>query len=129
MIWYGSFILRRERKDRIIEMDVYEKWKLTDLRNEFAIVIVKLKNIKAQKYLRNNTWFNSYYIIAFFNKEMTLIFSFVCEYVKERRKALIKLRPQQSFNYTQFANYLAPYNFVKKKIIIIIIRKKKKKKN
>ena len=59
---------------------------------------------------------------------MTLIFSFVCEYVKERRKALIKLRPQQSFNYTQFANYLAPYNFVKKKIIIIIIRKKKKKK-
>ena len=45
---------------------------------------------------------------------MTLIFSFVCEYVKERRKALIKLRSQQSFNYTQFANYLAPYNFVKK---------------
>ena len=45
---------------------------------------------------------------------MTLIFSFVCEYVKERWKALIKPRSQQSFNYTQFANYLAPFNFVKK---------------
>ena len=68
MIWYGSIILRREWNDRINEMDVYkvkaygfEKW-------------ICSSDCKAQKYLRNNTWFNSYYIIAFLIKEWLLFF-------------------------------------------------------
>ena len=70
MIWYGLFILRREWNDRIKEMDLYEKWKITDFRNEIAAVILKLKKILETTHDSKKNCFS--------NKGMTIIFSFVC---------------------------------------------------
>ena len=94
-----------------------EKWKLTNMINEFVAVTLKLTILRDSDIIQ----FLLYNFIKYnflFNKGMITILSFVCKFVRERerererekREALLKLRSpqnsQQSYNYIQFAHCL-----------------------